>query len=69
MEQFKSKFLTTLHERGFIHQCTNFEGLDALAYEGEQGGNPLVAYIGFDCTAKSLHVGNLVMIMMLRCRS
>ena len=47
--------------RGFMHQCTDFEALDALASAG-----PIVAYIGFDCTADSLHVGNLVGIMLLR---
>ncbi|MCB1970183.1 MAG: tyrosine--tRNA ligase [Geminicoccaceae bacterium] len=58
---FKSELLRTLDERGFIHQCTDSEGLDARACEG-----PVTAYIGFDCTARSLHVGSLVSIMMLR---
>ena len=57
----RSEFLAALTERGFIHQCTDTEGLDALALEG-----PIRAYIGFDCTADSLHVGSLVPIMMLR---
>ena len=57
----RSECLTALTERGFIHQCTDTEGLDALALEG-----PIRAYIGFDCTADSLHVGSLVPIMMLR---
>jgi tyrosyl-tRNA synthetase len=48
-------------ERGYIHQCSDFEGVDAKAKAGE-----LIAYIGFDCTASSLHVGSLVQIMMLR---
>lgn len=48
--------------RGFLHQCTDFDALDAKA----AGGAPVVAYIGFDCTADSLHVGSLVQIMMLR---
>ncbi len=56
-----SDFLRILQERGFIHQCTDFEGLDALAEQGS-----LTAYIGFDATADSLHVGSLVQIMMLR---
>lgn len=61
MTQFKSSFLQELSWRGFIHQGTNLEGLDAKMAEG-----PIVAYIGFDATAKSLHVGNLTQIMMLR---
>jgi len=57
----RSDFLNALTERGFIHQCTDTDGLDALASAG-----PIRAYIGFDCTADSLHVGSLVQIMMLR---
>ena len=57
----KSDFLSVLMERGYIHQCSDFEGVDAKANAGE-----LTAYIGFDCTASSLHVGSLVQIMMLR---
>ncbi|HKK29590.1 MAG TPA: tyrosine--tRNA ligase, partial [Alphaproteobacteria bacterium] len=57
----RSEFLAALTERGFVHQCTDTEGLDAFAAEG-----PIRAYIGFDCTADSLHVGSLVQIMMLR---
>jgi len=60
MTTFRSEFLRTLSERGFIHQCSDLEGLDA---EAAKGG--LTAYIGFDCTAPSLHVGSLVQIMML----
>jgi tyrosyl-tRNA synthetase len=60
MTQYKSDFLNTLSERGFIHQCSDFGGLDALA-----AAKKLVAYIGFDCTAPSLHVGSLVQIMLL----
>jgi tyrosyl-tRNA synthetase len=56
----KSDFLHTLQERGFIHQCSDFAGLDALAAKGEA-----VGYIGFDATAPSLHAGSLVQIMML----
>src|SRR5206468_4435362 len=47
--------------RGFVHQCTDLEGLDALARTGR-----IVAYVGYDCTADSLHIGNLVSVMMLR---
>jgi tyrosyl-tRNA synthetase len=60
MAQYKSDFLNTLSSRGYIHQCSDFEGLDALA-----AGGKAVGYIGFDCTAKSLHVGSLVQIMLL----
>ena len=59
--QPSSDFLTVLQERGFIHQCSDLAGLDAKARSGE-----LVAYIGFDCTARSLHVGSLLPIMLLR---
>jgi len=61
MTHYKSDFLNILTERGFIHQCSDFEALDAKLCEGVQS-----AYIGFDATAKSLHVGNLTGIMMLR---
>jgi len=61
MTQFKSDFLKILNERGFIHQCSDFEGLDALCAEG-----PVTAYVGYDCTGPSLHVGHLLSIMMLR---
>lgn len=57
----KSDFLAVLTERGFLHQCSDLEGVDAKAKAGD-----LIAYIGFDCTAPSLHVGSLVPIMMLR---
>ncbi|MBU1175497.1 MAG: tyrosine--tRNA ligase [Alphaproteobacteria bacterium] len=60
MTQFKSDFLRTLGERGFIHQISDPEGLDALAARG-----PITGYIGFDATASSLHVGSLIQIMML----
>ena len=61
MDKLKSDFLRTLHERGFVHQCSDEPGLDALAEKGE-----IVAYVGYDCTAPSLHVGSLLSIMMLR---
>lgn len=58
---YTSEFLKTLDERGFIAQCTDAEALDAAANEGIVTG-----YIGYDCTAPSLHVGNLISILMLR---
>jgi len=61
MSQFKSEFLAILSERGFIHQISDPEGLDAAAKAGAISG-----YIGFDATASSLHAGSLVQIMMLR---
>ena len=57
----RSEFLRTLVERGYLHQCTDLEGLDAAAASGRVTG-----YIGFDATADSLHVGSLIQIMMLR---
>ncbi|WP_445222049.1 tyrosine--tRNA ligase [Bradyrhizobium sp. Pa8] len=60
MTAFKSDFLNTLQERGFIHQCSDFEGLDALAVKGEA-----TTYVGYDCTARSLHIGNYLTMMML----
>jgi tyrosyl-tRNA synthetase len=60
MTAFKSDFLQTLSERGFIHQISDPEGLDAAAVKG-----PISAYIGYDATATSLHVGHLMQIMML----
>ncbi|MEO0675491.1 MAG: tyrosine--tRNA ligase, partial [Pseudomonadota bacterium] len=56
----KSDFIRVLAERGFIHQGTNLEALDGCAAAG-----PITGYIGFDATAKSLHVGSLIQIMML----
>src|SRR5215217_6644830 len=56
----KSDFLKMLTERGYIHQCSDPEGLDAKARSGD-----LIAYVGYDCTAPSLHVGHLLSIMML----
>jgi tyrosyl-tRNA synthetase len=61
MTEPRSDFLREITGRGFLHQCTDLDGLDALAAKG-----PIAAYIGFDCTADSLHVGSLVPIMMLR---
>jgi tyrosyl-tRNA synthetase len=61
MSTTKSEFLDELKARGYIHQVTDEAGLDKLARSGRMTG-----YIGFDCTAPSLHVGNLLGIMMLR---
>jgi tyrosyl-tRNA synthetase len=61
MSTVKSDFLHELKARGFIHQSTDEAGLDRLARSER-----ITGYIGFDCTAPSLHVGNLVSIMMLR---
>ena len=58
--QPRSEFLKTLFARGFVHQCSDLEGVDRKALSGD-----LTAYIGFDCTAASLHVGSLLPIMML----
>jgi tyrosyl-tRNA synthetase len=58
---FKSDFLRTLRDRGYIHQVTHPAELDAAAAAGI-----VVGYVGFDATAKSLHVGNLISVMMLR---
>ena len=60
MSKFQSDFLSVLDERGFIHDVSHRDELDAAAKDGM-----LTAYIGFDCTASSLHVGSLVQIMML----
>ncbi|MDH3241350.1 MAG: tyrosine--tRNA ligase [Alphaproteobacteria bacterium] len=57
----KSAFLNTVTERGFVHQCTDTDALDAALSAGT-----VTAYIGFDCTAPSLHVGSLIPIMLLR---
>ncbi len=61
MTSYKSDFLRVMRERGYIHQCSNEEALDAKA-----NTRIVTAYVGFDCTAASLHVGNLLGIMMLR---
>jgi len=61
MTTYASKFMQTLVGRGFLYQSTDESGLDKLA-----ATDKLVGYIGFDCTAPSLHVGSLVQIMMLR---
>jgi tyrosyl-tRNA synthetase len=60
MSAYKSDFLNVLAERGFIHQVSEPDALDQLAKS-----QPITAYIGFDCTAASLHIGSLLPIMML----
>ncbi|MEN3930961.1 tyrosine--tRNA ligase [Microvirga sp. W0021] len=60
MSSPKSDFLRTLTERGFIHQTSDLEGIDAAAKEGR-----LTTYVGYDCTGPSLHIGHLLSIMML----
>ena len=61
MTVFKSDLMNVLSERGFIHQCSDAEGIDAVAVR-----EPVVSYVGYDCTGPSLHVGHLLSIMMLR---
>ena len=61
MMEYKSELLRTLSSRGYIHQVTDAAALDALASK-----QVVPAYVGFDATAPSLHIGNLVSIMMLR---
>ncbi|MDH5489943.1 MAG: tyrosine--tRNA ligase [Rhodospirillaceae bacterium] len=61
MTKHKSDFINTVIERGYLHQCTDIDALDERASNGV-----VSAYIGFDCTAPSLHVGSLLPIMMLR---
>ncbi|MEO0729901.1 MAG: tyrosine--tRNA ligase, partial [Pseudomonadota bacterium] len=56
----KSDFLRVMTERGFVHQASDADGLDALGRDGA-----ITAYVGYDCTARSLHVGSLISIMML----
>jgi tyrosyl-tRNA synthetase len=62
----KSAFVQTLLERGHYYQATDLEALDAAALESERGGRVLSGYIGYDCTAPSLHVGSLTQIMLMR---
>src|SRR5947209_7529770 len=61
MREPKSGFLKDFIARGYFHQCTDLEGLDARARDER-----ITGYIGFDATADALHVGNLVQIMVLR---
>ena len=62
MSRYRSEFLNTVTERGFVHQVSDEAALDALLADKP----PQTCYIGFDCTADSLHVGSLVSIMLLR---
>jgi tyrosyl-tRNA synthetase len=61
MSSFSSSFMKTMNDRGFIHQVTDGVELDSI-----MNNKAITAYIGFDCTADSLHIGSLVPIMMLR---
>ncbi len=61
MTELRSDFLKVFTERGYLHQCTDLDALDKAFAEGI-----VTAYIGFDCTAKSLHAGSLMQIMILR---
>ena len=60
MTKYKSDFLNILEQRGFIHQVSDPEGLDALAAKGRISG-----YVGYDATATSIHIGNLISVTML----
>ena len=57
----KNNFLQEMQKRGYLNQCTNFDKLSEFCNK-----KPLSGYIGFDCTASSLHVGSLLQIMILR---
>jgi len=61
MTRFRSDFLAEAHARGFVHQCTDLAALDDLLASG-----PATAYVGYDLTADSLHVGHMISIMLLR---
>jgi tyrosyl-tRNA synthetase len=61
MTDFRSDFMRIVHERGMVHQCSDAARLDELLATGRRA-----AYIGFDCTADSLHIGHLLQIMLLR---
>ena len=61
MTNFQSNFLKIISDRGFIQDCSDFDMLDKLASDEK-----LIAYIGFDCTAPTLHAGSLLQIMLLR---
>ena len=61
MKKYSSEFITEISLRGFIHQATDIDKLDKVLSRG----SPIIGYIGFDCTAKSLHVGSLIKIMLL----
>src|SRR5579864_8833679 len=61
MAGFKSDFMNVVHGRGMVHQCSDAARLDELCASGTR-----CAYIGFDCTADSLHIGHMMQIMLLR---
>lgn len=63
MGAYQSPFMQMCEQRQLMHQCTDTEGLDTLLATSKK---PIATYIGFDCTAPSLHVGSLIQIMMLR---
>src|SRR5690349_8253614 len=58
--KYKSDFLNVLDQRGFIAQISDAEGLDALAVKG-----PITGYVGYDATATSIHIGNLITVTLL----
>ncbi|KAL7544971.1 hypothetical protein ACHAWF_009855 [Thalassiosira exigua] len=66
LSSLNSPFLKTMRDRGFLFQCTNLSELDALLTDAEGKGEAVGAYLGFDATADSLHVGSLLQIMILR---
>ena len=57
----KNKFLQEMQKRGYLNQCTNLDELSKIC-----NNNHISGYIGFDCTASSLHVGSLLQIMILK---
>jgi len=66
LSNLKSPFLRTMRDRGFLFQCTNLADLDELLEDATAKGESVSAYLGFDATADSLHVGSLLQIMILR---
>jgi tyrosyl-tRNA synthetase len=66
LAKVESSFIKTMRDRGFLHQCTNLVELDKALMEKTKEGGALAAYLGFDATADSLHVGSLLQIMILR---
>jgi len=66
LSKLESPFLKTMRDRGFLHQCTNIVELDKQMKDSSKDGGHISAYLGFDATADSLHVGSLLQIMILR---
>jgi len=66
LRSLESPFLRTMRDRGFLFQCTNLSELDSLFCNASSEGEAVSAYLGFDATADSLHVGSLLQIMILR---